>query len=119
MAEYIEREALIKSIASKKMDSVVPNCYEPEIKKAVCSLGQAIKKIINNAPAADVVEVVRCKECRHKVVTKDGEYNPHDIVCEYHMSDGFDETDYCSYGAKNGEKPLLHAYMEEIIDATD
>lgn len=30
----------------------------------------------------------------------DGEYNPHDIVCEIHMSDGFNETDYCSYGER-------------------
>ncbi len=57
MAEYIEREALIKAIASKKMVSVVPNCYEPKIKKAVCNLGQAIKAIIKNHPTADVVEV--------------------------------------------------------------
>ena len=57
---------------------------------------------------ADVVEVVRCKNCKHKVRTSDGEYNPEDIVCDYHMSDGFDENDYCSYGEREmkggGEK---------------
>ena len=57
MAEYIEREALIKEIASHKMSEVVPNCFEPAIKEAVCKLGQAIKKIIENHPAANVVEV--------------------------------------------------------------
>jgi DNA-directed RNA polymerase subunit RPC12/RpoP len=45
-------------------------------------------------------EIVHCKDCKYKVVTKDGEYPPHDIVCAYHSSDGFDETDYCSYGRK-------------------
>ena len=45
-------------------------------------------------------ELVRCKDCRHRVFTKDGESNPHDIVCDYHMSDGFDETDFCSYGER-------------------
>ena len=49
----------------------------------------------------DVVEVVRCKDCRFKTVTEDGEYNPHDIVCEMHMSDGFNESDYCSYGERS------------------
>lgn len=57
MAEYIEREALIKRIANVKMSEVVPNCYEPAIKNAVCKQGQAFKKIINDQPTADVVEV--------------------------------------------------------------
>ena len=43
-------------------------------------------------------EIVRCKDCKHKVVTEDGEYEPDDIVCEYWMSDGLDSNDYCSYG---------------------
>lgn len=47
--------------------------------------------------------LVRCKDCRHRVFTKDGESNPHDIVCDYHMSDGFDETDFCSYGERKEE----------------
>lgn len=51
----------------------------------------------------DVVEVVRCKDCRFKTLTEDGEYNPHDIVCEMHMSDGFDENDYCSYGERSND----------------
>lgn len=48
----------------------------------------------------DTVEVVRCKDCKYKVVTSDGEYNPNDIVCDYHASDGFDSYDFCSYGEK-------------------
>lgn len=49
-------------------------------------------------PTVDVVHVVRCKDCKYKVVTSDGEYNPTDIVCDYHASDGFDSNDFCSYG---------------------
>lgn len=45
-------------------------------------------------------EVVRCKDCKHKVVTEDGEYDPEDIVCEYWMSDGLNSNDYCSYGER-------------------
>ena len=51
-------------------------------------------------PTADVAEVVRCKDCKYKTVTSDGEYNPEDIVCGYFMSDGFMETDFCSYGER-------------------
>ena len=45
-------------------------------------------------------ELVRCKDCRHKVVTKDGEYNEEDIVCDYWLSDGLDSNDFCSYGER-------------------
>ena len=45
-------------------------------------------------------ELVRCKDCKHKVVTEDGEYEPEDIVCEYWMSDGLNSNDYCSYGER-------------------
>lgn len=59
-------------------------------------------------PGEPGIDLVRCKNCRHKVRTSDGEYNPEDIVCDYHMSDGFNENDYCSYGEREmkggGEK---------------
>ena len=47
---------------------------------------------------ADFRKVVRCKDCVYKMVTSDGEYDPEDIGCSYHMSDGFDANDFCSYG---------------------
>lgn len=59
-------------------------------------------KYAERAVEAGYVKVVRCKDCKHKVRTSDGEYNPEDIVCDYHMSDGFDENDYCSYGEREG-----------------
>ena len=34
---------------------------------------------------------------------EEGEYNPEDIVCDYWLSDGLDDTDYCSYGEKTDE----------------
>ena len=51
--------------------------------------------VLKNQP-----EIIRCKDCKHRVYTEDGESNPHDIVCHYHMSDGFDETDFCSYAER-------------------
>ena len=54
MAEYIKREALIDLITRR---------YEnPEI----CT------QEINSIPAADVVPVVRCKDCKHSRETADG-----------------------------------------------
>lgn len=53
--------------------------------------------------SAPEIDLVRCKDCKYKTRTSDGEYNPEDIVCGYHMSDGFDENDYCSYGEREAK----------------
>lgn len=62
--------------------------------------GVTLQSIIDRLPTIDAVRVIRCKECKHKVRTRDGKYNPDDIVCDYHMSDGFTENDFCSFGER-------------------
>lgn len=103
MAEYIEREQLIKSIQSVKMVDVVPNCDEPYAKEAVYKQGQAIKKIIEKHPTADVVKVVRCKECefaKPQALKLNGKELRR---CDLHKRPCF-LTNFCSYGVlKEGE----------------
>lgn len=98
MAEYIDREKLIKRIQYTKMSAFVPNCDEPIISDAVYKQGQAIKKIITEFRAADVVEVVRCKDCVY------WECRGYDGRCEaYHnglIRDYTNYDDYCSYGER-------------------
>ena len=53
----------------------------------------SVKRVLMQA---DAVDIVHCKDCKYKVVTAEAGYDPHDIVCAYHASDGFDETDFCS-----------------------
>lgn len=53
MAEYIEREALIKDIESRRLVFKITVTVE----EALVSQGNAIRKAIEEAPAADVVEV--------------------------------------------------------------
>jgi hypothetical protein len=55
----------------------------------------------NVATAVDFVEVVRCKDCKYRTLTEEGEYNPEDIVCVYFMTDGMQANDYCSYGERS------------------
>lgn len=43
-------------------------------------------------------EIIHCRDCKYKVVTKDGEWNPEDIVCDYWASDGLEADDFCSRG---------------------
>ena len=66
------------------------------------AIDMAIEALQNNGFCPNCGVVVRCKDCKHKVTTKDGEYNPEDIVCDYWMSDGLEETDFCSYGERKG-----------------
>lgn len=57
----------------------------------------------------DVVEVVRCKDCKFNVANmeidkNDGtDYSGKDIVCSYFMTDGMEENDYCSRGEMREE----------------
>ena len=52
--------------------------------------GIADKTVI---PSEVVGELVRCKDC---------EYNHEDIVCDYWLSDGLMDDDFCSYGKRKG-----------------
>ena len=55
---------------------------------------------IRNTPIADVVEVVRCKDCKHKKVEQ-----PNGIIhCRRDNSEGWifrKTTDYCSCGERD------------------
>ena len=63
----------------------------------------SVKRVLMQAPTADVVEVVRCKDCKHCTLTEEGEHAHDDIVCDYFMTDGMLDNDYCSYGERRGE----------------
>ena len=54
MATYIEREALMA-----EFDAAVENNGMGYV------IGQTLKRYVKRQPAADVVAVVRCKDCKH------------------------------------------------------
>lgn len=81
MAEYIDRDKLIRDLIDNRS-------FCPAI----------VKNAIENAPTEDVVEVVRCKDCKYR--------NTHDckmwyqcVICgDYHH---WERDDYfCSYGER-------------------
>lgn len=51
-------------------------------------------KTVDAQPTADVVEVVRCKDCKRHIENDVG-----DIFCNYHGVSML-ENDYCSYGER-------------------
>jgi hypothetical protein len=92
MAEYIDREKLLKRLdASPLLDN--PNDYAlfKFIKLGVLDL-------IEKQPAADVVEVVRCKECQsfYSAIVMDDKVF---YGCSY-MGRDVKPNGFCSYGKR-------------------
>ena len=89
MVEYIEREKAIAEI--DKGDLLVGDN------------AKWAKEILCRTPTADVVPVVRCKECQNF-----NNYNPDRTYCEEHSDKWNDsmvfveEDDYCSFGIRKG-----------------
>lgn len=95
MAEYIEREKLFEAVKDKAITQ-----FDWSEKVDL----EEFEEVLLNIPSADVVEVVRCKDCRY--------YEPKNSIgsqgicnCgEMEMNYGGEfyplHTDFCSYGEK-------------------
>lgn len=63
-------------------------------------LCKAVESVFRDMPAADVAEVVRCKDCKY------GSYDskPNGAMVCLRTNDGFwrKEADFCSYGERRG-----------------
>lgn len=75
MAEYIERGAYIKMVEDIPM------------------WGSVAARMANNIPAADVVPVVRCKECKHMDEWEEGL-----CMCNHGRTVRVKPDHFCSYG---------------------
>ena len=83
MAEYIEREAVLKMQ------------YWEGCGHLRCGVVYAAD--IENIPAADVVEVVHCRACKYWQDNNGG--YPHD-ECRWGNGETPDADDFCSYGER-------------------
>ena len=84
--EYIEREALIKAIANDCLELVY---YTKE---------DAIQSV-KASPAADVVEVVRCRDCKHSYRI-DGVKEEYDCAKISAFAKFFPGDHFCGYGER-------------------
>ena len=93
--KYIDIENLKNQLNSVKAKSIVG------------AVGIAwLKVLLNKLPAADVVEVVRCKECHYGRELDKDDKNYKEGYCECKLCDNGDCNPcdhYCSYGFKKGE----------------
>lgn len=83
--EYIERGALLQDLA------LVPDYWYK---------GRTINRRLNEQHTCDVVEVVRCKDCKHAAFyscKNDACYRG--IICEYRVGPD-DENFFCGYGER-------------------
>lgn len=98
MAEYIEREALMKNFCGYDLTKCVKygnESAEQQHDSYSTMMMYEIADEIEDAPTADVVSVIRCKEC------KQGEVDDPDFPDEYycHAGCGWNNGDfYCAHG---------------------
>ncbi len=119
MPEYIEREAIEKAVLIKREQerqhwiehlkqyrgTSIYSSKEQAVDNWLRGYGEAVENLLaifETIPAADVVEVVRCKDCKY------GDFYCGSILCgNAHApwyNDEFDATmeldDFCSYGER-------------------
>ena len=87
MTDYIKREDAIWSVFNATTDKT----FEGTRRITDC-----VTKL-KNIPSADVVEVVRCKDCKHRYYDKERNL----YYCEMYFGLGIvKNNNYCSYGAR-------------------
>ena len=94
MSEYIERKAAIKRI-----EEIPAHFDSSDIKYGIELALQEIK----DAPTADVVEVVRCKDCKYAEKDKVVLGVP-DYTCLKTSITCLSADDFCSYGEREDKE---------------
>lgn len=94
MAEYIKKKDLLKVLPPKcNMSDMYATAYNTCL--------NTIENLIKEHPTADVVPVVRCKDCKY--------YKPQTISVHWHSTKKYccrgiavkvNDNDYCSYGER-------------------
>ena len=72
--------------------------YKPDIYKGIRIAYGDVFKAIESTPTADVVEVIRCKDCEYGEI--DDPDLPSQYLCRYDGGSWNDENHYCCYGKR-------------------
>ena len=97
MARYIDIDETVKTFEKLHgEESTLLNCYNADW--IVCFL--------DAQPTADVVEVVRCKDCKFRGT--DDCLNSYYSEYEGAYVDPMDDDDFCSYGERRKENAEIH-----------
>ena len=98
---YIEREAvhdLVRELPKYIMTSHISS------KNYEMLDAEKLQELIDSIPAADVVEVVRCKDCKHGQKNNYGQLRGR-YICEYHQdyTPLFSPSHFCGNGERREE----------------
>ena len=98
MAEYIERKAFIRYV--EKQEVIIKD--GTSVADVMRIQGNVFRRCVETAPAADVIEVVRCKECRfYEANSCFNRQWDLESSTEVPM---VSENDFCSYGERKEQK---------------
>lgn len=107
MKEYIERESLQDEIRSLSMSITGLRCgkgvLNEYLNEYIKQYREGILRIVDGQPTADVISVVRCKDCKHLNPMEIGGYRK----C---LRDNLwkDTDDFCSRGERRKEDAEIH-----------
>ena len=87
--DYIKREDAIRKICKDGVRLERQGTLELTMVEAK----QRAVDLLSDIPAADVVEVVRCKDCKYWT----------GVECNERDIDVVDDDEYCSYGKRKGQ----------------
>lgn len=102
MAQYIDREAAVKLLRNQAHEAL-------EYSDTECEVLSSVADELEDFPAADVVPVVRCKDCVYSIPAGKENFREGLVVCTVLNEDYayVMKSDFCSYGtfkeATNGE----------------
>lgn len=96
LSDYIKREDAIKAMAQYLMDMALID--NPEASDRIKEWeGSIAAPVMSTVKAADVVEVVRCKDCKYGHLRDNTKRNS-SIYCDFGI--GVHKENYCSFGER-------------------
>ena len=97
MKEYVERESLQDEIRGLSMSIIGLRCGKGVLNEYMKQYREGILRIVDEQPTADVISVVRCKDCKYFY------QNGNIKVCKHWNCHSTTDDDYCSYGERRKE----------------
>ena len=94
MAEYIDREAAVRAIRECAKDAICR--YQSRI--APTAVASEIIDVVRDMPAADVVPVVRCNDCKYAYINSFSAASG--VALCSSSAKVMQQDDFCSYGER-------------------
>ena len=97
MVDYIDREKLLDDLLAAAKHGGMGEI-----------IAQTLMRYVKRQPAADVAQVVRCRDCKFMVpddLSYAGKAYVVGLKCDLHDACSIREDDYCSRGVRRGGDP--------------